>query len=175
MGKYLIILAIGILLSSCGTQRSYCDRKKAKVARILKDCPSMIDTVTVTDTIYKTDSVFLFVNKVIDSIRIDSLLSEYCTTDTIIQKEIIRKVIFRECENLLNGNYEVLTNNGDLAQVEIKGRDIKVFYSQSTIVKKERIIVPCEDKGFWWFAREYGMLFILVLMIGVIIGFNLRK
>lgn len=176
MNKIIFIL-IAIIIVGCGIQRpTYCERKEKKVARILKDCPNIITSSVEVDTVYITDTFNILVNTPIDSNAIDSLLLEYCKAGPdSIRTVTIRKYIYKECEKINDGNFIVKDNNGQTVMVNIKGREISVITNRAEIKKEVTVVTPSiQQSNLSLFKTWYG-LFLLLLVVGFILGVLARK
>lgn len=187
MRKIIFILSILLLFSGCGLQRkTYCERKKNKVARLLRDCPQILDTTSTVDTVIIRDTAFIVIDKPIDSSGIDSLLLLYCDAlaykDTTVQgrkdtaviyrERLVRQYIFKECEKINDGRYSLKDQHGDSLIVELKGRTIKVFQDRKVITIEKKIIVPCETNSFRLFQnkwKDWVMIFCFGLVAGIIV------
>jgi len=174
--KKIIFLLLLISLYGCGLQRrTYCERKAQKVARILKDCPNIIDTTTIFDTVYIRDTLRVTIDNEIDSSGIDSLLAIYChsinSKDTAKQSsksEVIRQYIFKECEKINDGTYHLQDQNKDTVTVVLKGRTISVFQNRSVVTVTKTLAVPCPscDKTIWQKVKEDGLMWIIIFFAG---------
>ena len=183
-----IILIILLSLASFNCQRrTYCERKANKVARILKDCPNIIDTTSSTDTVYVRDTLRLTITTPIDSSGIDSLLLLYCDalgakneikegskdSNVIYRERLVRQYIFKECEKINDGKYLLKDNSGDSVTVQIKGREISVFQNKKTIIKTQKIVIPCPDRdkiGFKDLIFDWWIMLLIIFVLGLASG-----
>ncbi len=151
--KKIIYLLIILSIYGCGIQRkTYCERKKARVARILKDCPNIIDTVSTSDTVYLSDTVTIYMDTQVDSTHIDSLLKAYCDAARVENKgkkdsnnkaEVIREVIYRDREHARDGDYHLKDQKGRPVHLVIDGRKMQIETKDTIIVSVPSIIIPC--------------------------------
>lgn len=178
--KKIIFILILISIYGCQIQRpTYCERKARKVARILKDCPNIIDTTTKFDTLIVHDTATITVTTPLDSSGIDSLLLIYC--DAIndenktspggkdsIRERIVRQYIFKECEKINDGKYHLLDQNKDTVTVVLKGRTISVFQNRKVVTVTKTIVTPCPDNtlNLWQDIKKNGLKWILIFIGG---------
>lgn len=186
--KKIIFILILISIYGCQIQRpTYCERKARKVARILKDCPNIIDTTTRFDTVVVRDTAFISINTPIDSTGIDSLLAIYCGTlgnevegkaggKDSIRERIVRQYIFKECEKINDGTYHLLDQNKDTVTVVLKGRTISVFHNRKVVTVTKTLTVPCPscDKTIWQKFKEDGLFWLIIFFAGVLFSIAFR-
>ena len=186
MKKIIFILLLTTIFYDC-TNKTYCEKKRNKVARILKDCPNIIDTTSSTDTVYVRDTLRLTITTPIDSTGIDSLLLLYCDalgvknatpegskdSNVIYRERLVRQYIFKECEKINDGKYLLKDNSGDSVTVQIKGREISVFQNKKTIIKTQKIVIPCPDRnkiGFKDLIFDWWIMLLIIFVLGLTSG-----
>jgi len=186
MKKIIFILLLTTIFYDC-TNKTYCEKKRNKVARILKDCPNILDTTTRIDTIIIHDSFSVVISTPIDSSGIDSLLLLYCDalgakneikegskdSHVIYRERLVRQYIFKECEKINDGKYLLKDNSGDSVTVQIKGREISVFQNKKTIIKTQKIVIPCPDRdkiGFKDLIFDWWIMLLIIFVLGLASG-----
>lgn len=178
-----IIFTILIILSIYSCQRkTYCERKAQKVARILKDCPGIIDTTVIRDTIIISDTFSFSIPAKIDTLTIDSLLDQYC--NSIIKKSpvdsiktrIIRERIYSQCtpEKVIGSGQKLLVHNGDTITIGYAGTksdiDMSIISVKKQIQETRTIPIPCVDPDIWTMINKYYGLLLLLATAFFILG-----
>lgn len=159
-----ILFTLLILLSIYGCQRkSYCERKAQKFARLIKDCPQLIDTTTTIDTVFIRDTVTFSVPSKVDSNEFDSLLQAYCnearlqvpsgssSNNSVIAKTIIRNKLYYKYGI---GN-QTLIYKGDTITLGYneneKGLNLSILSVKKLTNTTQYLKVPCfEPWHFNW-------------------------
>ncbi len=185
--KKILYLLILLSIYSCGIERkTFCERKKAKVVRILKDCPNIIEATVIHDTITILDTTTIYIETPVDSAGIDSLLKAYCDalrspvevkSDSGGKIAVIRQVIYRDLEHSKDGTYNLIDQKGRLVHLQINGNKMTIETENQVIIEVKEKILPCPEKetesskalSLWpWFM----LLAIICLIIGFILGYR---
>ena len=101
--------------------------------------------------------------------------------DSIIYKErevLVRQYIFKECEKINDGIYKLKDSEGEEIQVTIKGKQISVEQNKRTIIKTQKIIIPCPEKSKKTILQTVIDSWILILfafIFGLVLGILKRK
>jgi hypothetical protein len=186
--KKIIYILILFSLYGCNLQRrTYCERKAQKVARILKDCPNIIDTTSTSDTVVIFDTIRYAIDNPIDSSSIDSLLFLYCDAlanenksssngQDSIKERIVRQYIFKECEKINDGTYHLQDQNKDTVTVVLKGRTISVFQKRKVVTVTKTLKIPCPscDKTIFQKVKEDGIFWLIIFFAGALFPLFLR-
>lgn len=181
MKKIIFILLALISVYSC-QRKTYCERKAQKVARILKDCPNIIDTTRIIDTVVIRDTFSLSIPAKIDTGTIDSLLAEYCkgvsneVKDTV-KVRIIKERIYSQCtpDKVIGSGERLLINGKDTVIVSYTGTktglDLSIISMSKRISETRVIVTPCPEtraidafKDYWWLLL---LMFVMGLLFGV--------
>ncbi len=184
MKKILIYLLTLLSIYGCEIQRkTYCERKKAKVVRILKDCPNIIETAIIHDTITIIDTTTIYLETPVDSTHIDSLLKAYCDAlrspveakpDSGGKVAVIRQVIYRDREHSKDGTYNLKDQKDRPVHLQINGKKMTIETENQAIIEVKEKILPCAEKETESSkALSLWPLFMLLAIICLIIGFVL--
>ncbi len=185
--KKILYLLILLSIYGCGLQRkTFCERKKDKVVRILKDCPNIITPTVVHDTIIIHDTVTVTIKPKVDSSRLDSLLKSYCDAlrlplevkpDSGGKIAVIRQIIYRDREHSKDGTYNLIDQKGRPVHLQIDGNKFTIETENQVQIEVPAVILPCAEKetesskalSLWpWFM----LLAIICLITGFILGYK---
>ena len=187
-----IILVILLSLTAFNCQRkSYCERKAKKFERLIKDCPNLIDTTTIVDTVIIRDTFSINIPAKMDTLNFDSLLEAYCNEARLqVQGKqdsnnihLIRKKIYSKCSltELLGIGEQTIIKGLDTFVIAYKGSskglELSIVSVKRNINRTNTLVTPCTLK--WYNNPMYSigsfLLIILVIMIIVkIITNNLK-
>ncbi len=187
--KKIIFILIILSVYGCGLQRrTYCERKADKVARILKDCPGIIDTITTHDTITVRDSVTIYLESEIDTAVIDSLLSKYCDalrnevstgkTDTVTIR-LKEKIYFEtSLKKRLGTGERLLVHEKDTIILKYgtdknDNLELKIISIKKEVNTKQTIVTPCPscELTLWQDFKQNGFKWLIIFVSGIIVGF----
>ncbi len=190
--KKILYLLIILSIYGCGIQRkTYCERKKAKVVRILKDCPNIIETAVIHDTITIVDTTTIYIEAPVDSTHIDSLLKSYCdalrleaqtkpdSNNKVVpgRTQVVRDIIYKDRKHSKDGSYNLTDQKGRPVHLVINGNKMTIETENQVPIDVPTITLPCPDKetesskalSLWpWFM----LLAIICLIIGFILGYR---
>ncbi len=172
----------------CEIQRkTYCERKKAKVVRILKDCPNIIETATIHDTISIHDTTTIYIETEVDSSHIDSLLKAYCDAisspaevkpDSQGKAQVIRQIIYRDREHSKDGTYNLKDQKGRPVHLVINGKKMTIEAENSIEIETPTITLPCPDKEkdlyLWQKFKANFSDWLIIFICGTIFGILLK-
>lgn len=148
---FLIIITITIYGCQQLPRKSYCERKADKFARLIKDCPQLIDTTTLVDTIRIRDTVAISIPSKVDSVEFDSLLSAYCDEARLQLQGKADTVRLYELKYKLRNRYgegeTMLFLKGDTVVVgwneNKNGLNLSIISVKKQIEKTKSLVVPC--------------------------------
>jgi hypothetical protein len=158
----LFLLALIFAALSCMPQK--------RLARLLKNNPNLIDTITRIDTTIIIDSIYES-RKELSKSELDSLLSDYCN-DTVINNVVYRdqikeRIIYRATEPR---HETVILENGTLfINRDSGGTEYKLETIKETVYQDRIFYLGKEQEIFKWIAMgAFGMLLAILLFLALV-------
>jgi hypothetical protein len=142
----LFLLALIFAVFSCSVEK----RAKRKYLRAVQLDPSLIDSVTTSDTVVLVDSITIHTTNTIRETEIDSIIVD--CPDAV--KPAIRKQIKDRCtiESLLNGAHIFRLTNGT-GVLTASGNDPQLRFDSYEIRTENTVYIPNEK--CWQEMKEY--------------------
>ena len=176
----ILIILLSLAVINC-QRRTYCERKAQKFERLIKDCPNLIDTVTVYDTTIIRDTFTINIPAKMDTIGFDSLLEAYCNearlqvqgkSDSV--RIFIKQKIYSKCSltELIGIGEQTIVNGLDTIVVAYKGSskglELSLQSVNRTIRETRTLVTPCTLK--WYNNPMYSIgSFLIALLILLIV------
>lgn len=176
----ILIILLSLTLINC-QRKSYCERKAQKFERLIRDCPSLIDTVTVYDTTIIRDTFTINIPVKMDTIGFDSLLEAYCNearlqvpskSDSV--RIFIKQKIYSKCSltELLGIGEQTIISGLDTIVVAYKGssKGLELSLISVKVGIRETRTTTTKQTLKWYNNPMYSIgAFLLALLILLIV------
>ena len=176
---YILLVLLTLSLFNCA-RKPYCERKADKFARLIKDCPQLIDTITVVDTVYIRDTVTTSIPSKVDSSEFDNLLKTYCDT------------LYLSVPSKSNSNNQILIRNklynkygSGVKQIIHKGDTIVISWDEGKnglnlgvesvkkqITQTRTLVVPCPEMKWY---NDPWKISVIVSLLWLVLAIVLKR
>jgi hypothetical protein len=150
------------------------------MGRLIAKFPEMIDTTTKVDSFIIRDSVQTQV-KQISKNEIDSLLSLFCGSNTIVKDSIVKELVYKtRYENMLPRKSIYNVEEGKITITRENGIE-KVFFERWNKKETKEVIpyitpdCPDREKSTWKVFKGWLIVFIIGFISGLLVRFLIKN